>query len=130
MDLKKILTQHKVWLTSNTKGVKADLRGANLSWADLSKADLRGAYLSGTALSGVIGLSWACCGWSNHGERGRVLTCVEINGDTRFFCGCFQGSEEALRRYICKSKEELKLTRTMAMNFCLACMANNNRKEK
>lgn len=56
MNLKKILEQHKIWVTSfGEKGVKADLRGANLCGANLCgvnlcDADLRGANLRGANL--------------------------------------------------------------------------------
>jgi hypothetical protein len=46
-----ILTKHEAWLSLDSKGSKADLRGANLSDADLSDADLRGADLSNANLS-------------------------------------------------------------------------------
>ncbi len=44
-DLKKILEDHKIWLTDQTKGKRADLSFANLSSADLSFANLRYANL-------------------------------------------------------------------------------------
>lgn len=67
MKLKKILDDHKLWLTkkggvrANLRGADlrgANLRGANLIGADLRganlfKADLRGADLSGADLSGA-----------------------------------------------------------------------------
>jgi hypothetical protein len=54
--LKKSIEDHGKWLRSDPQGVRADLRGANLSGAslsdaDLSDADLRGANLSGASLS-------------------------------------------------------------------------------
>ena len=62
MDIKKILEQHKIWLSSGgEEGTQADLssadlssadlRDANLSNADLSNADLRDANLSNADLS-------------------------------------------------------------------------------
>ena len=51
-ELDKILKDHKDWLNSNG-GVKANLRGADLSLADLSWADLRGADLSWADLRGA-----------------------------------------------------------------------------
>ncbi len=67
--LNKILKDHKLWLSDNTKGNKAnlfgadlfraDLSGANLSGANLSRAYLFGADLSGANLSGAD-LSGAC----------------------------------------------------------------------
>ena len=74
MDIKKILEQHKIWLSSSGEEgnqadlIGADLRDANLSGADLRDAnligadlrdanligaDLSGAYLSGAYLSGA-----------------------------------------------------------------------------
>ena len=52
MDIKKILEQHKIWLSSGGKeGNKADLSNANLSDANLSNANLSGANLSNANLS-------------------------------------------------------------------------------
>ena len=62
MDLKKVLTDHKLWLTGGG-GCRADLReadlrgadltGANLRGADLREANLRGANLRGANLTGA-----------------------------------------------------------------------------
>ena len=52
-ELKEILRKHKLWLEGDSSGVKANLRGANLSDADLSEADLRGADLSDADLHGA-----------------------------------------------------------------------------
>jgi hypothetical protein len=49
-ELKEILEKHKLWLEDQTKGEKANLRGAILSRADLRGADLREAYLGGANL--------------------------------------------------------------------------------
>ena len=48
--LQEILNLHLAWLNNGPGGMKANLRGANLSWANLrganlSRADLRGANL-------------------------------------------------------------------------------------
>ena len=76
MDLKKILDEHLLWLNgeggsrANLRGADlsfANLRGANLFGADLSFADLRRADLSGANLSGAD-LSFAnlsCANLSN-----------------------------------------------------------------
>lgn len=44
--LKEILMKHKMWLYNKCEGVKADLRGADLSDADLRCSDLSNADLS------------------------------------------------------------------------------------
>ena len=49
--LKEALEKHFKWLNSEVGGERADLRGANLSWADLRKANLSGANLRGADLS-------------------------------------------------------------------------------
>lgn len=50
-ELNKILEDHKIWVESfGQKGVRADLRNADLRGADLSGADLRVANLSGADL--------------------------------------------------------------------------------
>ena len=52
-ELQKILEAHKKWINSEDDGVRAYLRGANLSGADLSGANLSGADLSGAYLRGA-----------------------------------------------------------------------------
>ncbi|MDI3149349.1 pentapeptide repeat-containing protein [Serratia nevei] len=53
-ELRKILDEHKVWVTSLCKrGSRANLRGANLCDADLCGADLRGANLRDADLCGA-----------------------------------------------------------------------------
>jgi len=89
----------------------ADLRGANLSGADLSGADLRDADLSETDIP------YASCRWSAHGECGRELLGVVIDNTPVYFCGCFCGREEELRKYIADGKEEYKVSRTIAADF-------------
>ena len=49
-ELVAILQQHKEWLADNTKGNRADLRGADLQDADLREADLSKADLYGADL--------------------------------------------------------------------------------
>ena len=44
-ELDAILQKHKLWLDDADGGIRADLKGANLSDADLRGADLRGADL-------------------------------------------------------------------------------------
>ena len=52
--LRKILDDHKVWVTSlRESGSRANLSGADLSGADLRDANLRGANLRGADLSGA-----------------------------------------------------------------------------
>ena len=55
-ELIEILEQHKLWLSYDEEGTRADLSGANLSRADLSCANLRYANLSGADLSGAKGI--------------------------------------------------------------------------
>ena len=98
----------------------ADLRGADLSWITLSDADLRGADLSDANLMGARGITCAACHWSDHGECGRQLLGVVINGETRLFCGCFNGDKEELVRFIATGKEHHKKSRTLAMEFVCA----------
>ena len=63
-DLQKILEDHLKWWRDEKGGIRADLRGANLSDADLRganliRADLSGADLRGANLSGAKGLKIA-----------------------------------------------------------------------
>ena len=63
MNIKDILDKHAAWLRGEPEGVKADLTGANLSWAKLLRTNLTGADLSKADLSGAnlfeAHLSWA-----------------------------------------------------------------------
>lgn len=103
MDLKAILAAHAEWLARDMTGEgRADLSGANLS--------------------GAVGVRHASAGGSGHGEAWRTLLCVVIDGEPRFFCGCFAGSTGALREYISKGAEEYRASRTLAMEFCLALL--------
>ena len=49
-ELNKILELHKKWLNPEEGGERANLSGANLSWANLRRADLSEADLSGANL--------------------------------------------------------------------------------
>ena len=49
-ELKSKLDSHKLWISGDESGCRANLRGANLSGADLSGADLSGADLRGADL--------------------------------------------------------------------------------
>lgn len=53
VQLKEILAKHAEWLADNSKGVRADLSGADLSGVNLSGFDLCGANLSYTDLRGA-----------------------------------------------------------------------------
>ena len=103
----------------------ADLRGANLKCADLSctdlsDVDLRCADLSDADLMGARGIKCAACHWSDHGECGRRLIGVIINGEICLFCGCFNGGKEELVRFIANGKAHHKKSRTLAMEFVCA----------
>ena len=50
MELQEVLRLHKMWISSECGGVRADLTGADLRGADLTRANLRGANLTGAAL--------------------------------------------------------------------------------
>ena len=56
--LKDVLDKHLKWLRDEDGGERANLSGADLSWANLSRADLFGANLSRANLSRAD-LSWA-----------------------------------------------------------------------
>lgn len=114
---------------------EADLREASLSVADLSGADLRRADLSGADLRWAdlrradLGAGRvAACYWTDHGERGRELLGVALPDDSgtlrlRLYCGCFAGSAQDLRDYIAAGEERYRQSRTAALEFVLARMA-------
>jgi hypothetical protein len=114
----------------------AYLSGADLSGAYLSGADLSGADLSGADLSGASGgILTASVQWSDHGELGRQVLAVHLpalpatdktparDASTLYHCGCFHGDEAALRAYIADGAEDLRVSRTLALDFCAARMA-------
>ena len=107
--LKEILRLHALFVKSETGGERANLSGANL----------RSANLSGADLSESRGVQYAQAAFTGHGECGRMLTLATIDSAKRFFCGCFQGTPEELAEYIAKGPDDLKKSRTLAMNFCL-----------
>jgi hypothetical protein len=67
--IKTILDAHYRWLKGEEGGSRANLSGADLSWANLSRADLSGANLSGANLSRAdlsgANLSRADLSWAN-----------------------------------------------------------------
>ena len=63
-ELNIILEDHKKWLIGHSSGKRANLRGANLSYADLRDADLIGINLSYANLSGA-NLSGANLSYAN-----------------------------------------------------------------
>ena len=112
----------------------ANLSSANLSHADLSSANLRYANLSHADLSSAnlssAAHSWAQVAFMGHGECGRMLTALQIKegADPMFFCGCFTGSEKALRKYIADGAKHLAKTRTLAIDTALTLLAAQNDK--
>ena len=115
--------------SSNLRGADlrgADLRGADLSWSTFSDADLRGVNLSDANLMGARGIKCAACHWPDHGECGRQLLGVIINGEICLFCGCFTGDKEELVRFIANGKEQHKKSRTLAMEFVCARLEEMN----
>lgn len=99
----------------------ANLRGANLCGANLRGADLRDADLSYANLSESRGIEYAQCAWFGHGERGRQLLAVRINGEIIFYCGCFSGTASDLIRYILDGETKYRESRYKAMDFLLSC---------
>jgi hypothetical protein len=110
-ELKSIIAAHGNWLLGDG-GKKADLR-----WANLSGADLSGANLSETA-----GARYAQCAFSGHGERGRQLLAVVVDGESRFFCGCFAGTLAELDAYIASGDAKHRATRRLARDFVVAAI--------
>jgi uncharacterized protein YjbI with pentapeptide repeats len=155
-ELKRILDDHALWIAGSggkcANLSKADLSGADFSWANLREADLSGANLSGADLcgadlswanlreadlsganlnraglisanlNGAVGLRYAQCSFDAHGENGRQLSGVVIAGELRLFCGCFSGTLSDLDAYIDKGEERYKTTRKLARDFIVAAI--------
>ena len=105
----------------------ADLRGANLGGADLRGANLRGADLRCANLGGQP-LLYASCSWTAHGECGRTLTGIAMPDESgaprlQLSCGCFCGTAQELREYIARGEERYRTSRTTALEFVVARMA-------
>lgn len=137
--IKEKLRLHGMWLRQEDGGARADLRWANLHGADLHGAslhgadlrgaslhgaDLHGADLHGAAMAGCSGVIRASCSWTDHGEAGRELLAVHHPAKddepavTLYYCGCFMGTIEELRKYIATNAEHHKTSRTIAADFC------------
>ena len=107
-------------ISSGANLSRADLSGADLSGANLSGANLRGADLSGADLSGAVGIIYAQVSFNWHGELGRQLSAIKIDGDIVLFCGCFKGSVDDLIEYIEGGDEKYKHSRTVALNTVMS----------
>ena len=97
----------------------ANLSGANLSGADLREADLRwanlrGADLSEADLSGNV--KYAACSFTGHGECGRQLLALSIDGYVKYHCGCFRGTREELCAYIDNGEKRYRESRYVALD--------------
>ena len=91
--------------------------GLAVKWAVKNKANL-----SSADLSFLKGCKWAQVAFHSHGECGRQLSAVVIDGVTVFFCGCFKGSREQLEEYIAGGKEEFRASRTKAMQAVISLL--------
>ena len=115
----------------------ANLAGANLARASLARASLAGANLDGASLAraslaraslaGAVH-AWAQVAFSGHGERGRMLTAIRHKeGDAPvLFCGCFNGNQTELRKYIADHDEKYRATRTAALDAVLMLLDMRN----
>lgn len=97
----------------------ANLSDAYLRDADLRYANLRDAELSGANLSSAKNVKFSQCSFDMHGECGRSITAVLINGEIIIFCGCVKGGEAELREYIEKREDKYKKSRLFALEFVL-----------
>ena len=97
-ELTEILKLHRMWLSDEENGKRANLRYANLRGADLGDANLRGADLSNANLSQsnllhVYGVETFSV--DNIGTyRGRATFIPKFN---KVFAGCWTGTLEAFK---------------------------------
>jgi uncharacterized protein YjbI with pentapeptide repeats len=115
--IKEDLAEHGKWLRGEGRK-RIDWSGCNLDGASLI-----GASLIGASLNRALGVIRASCSWTDHGERGRQLLAVRIDGKNVYFCGCFKGSIKKLREYIKNGEEKYRASRTIAADFASARMA-------
>ena len=109
--LKLILEKHLLWCKDLPGGERANLTGANLARADLACANLADANLAQSR-----GIPYAQVAFSGHGECGRLLSAVKLDGKWKLFCGCFKGTFDDLDAYIRDGKAEHRESRTLARN--------------
>ena len=89
INIREILSKHKLWINGDPNGSRANLRGADLSGADLRGADLSGADLSGADLSraDLIGADLSRANLSGADLRGADLRGADLRGaDLDFSC--------------------------------------------
>lgn len=88
MDLSKILSDHKQWLTGKG-GTRADLSDADLRGANLGGAYLRGANLGGANLP--VGVKWGQIAPVGQGRRS-VMAWRIGDQPAQIAGGCFLGT--------------------------------------
>lgn len=100
--------------------LRADLSHADLTGANLDHANLRGANLVGATNAPLV----ASVSWTDHGECGRILTAMRhpSTGAVVYWCACFSGSADDLRRYIADGPEDLRESRTEALEIVSGLM--------
>jgi len=135
--LTKILADHLLWLQCEPNGIRANLSGANLSYADLSGANLSYADLSGTDLSGA-NLSGANLSYANLRSAnlsGANLRSANLSGAVSanfsflavygigsanrqtlyvpemdiVFCGCFKGTMAQFKEQVASNANDKHL---------------------
>src|SRR5574343_58985 len=84
------LAAHKLWLAGDSRGVRAnlhgaDLQGANLRWANLRWANLQEADLQAANLQGAD-LQEADLRWANLQEADRVIGPQRSDGYLFTYC--------------------------------------------
>lgn len=122
----------------------SNLSHANLSMTNLSYTDLRGAYLCGTDLTGAnlqnANLAYNVCfagakgipvyqAIRGFGSRNSALTLLAVGEreEWRWFTGCFDGSEEELRKAVQEKYGDSKEGKgyCLAIDYLLAQAENN-----
>ena len=146
-DLPAILERHRKWLDGDPAGERANLQDANLRGANLQDANLQGANLQGDNLQGAnlqganlrganlrganlrgdeLVTGTASIQFTAHGEFGRTLIAVKSEKRILLWCGCFHGTPADLRTYIANGSDNLKKTRTLALDTILMLLEAKN----
>lgn len=92
-----------------------------LDGATIELAILTNVQLHGTIFWGVF-YRFAKVAFTNHGQCGRELIAIRQNNQDspiQLFCGCFTGTEEALRDFIAKGSQDMAKTRLLALETVL-----------
>ena len=124
MDLKQILEDHSLWLSSNkTKGKQADLSnqdlsGTNLAYANLANANLIYANLTGANLIGA-NLTYTNLYYANLANANLTNANLEnIKGIQVFKCFYVENNEKKIQYFLHSIEAKKEMSKRLANRQC------------